>query len=75
MMKRLFVVLIGICFVSIVTLVAFAKSNQTKEEYCTEQRKQCAQKYTVTNSQGIKVVTPEGTKLCWEQYRECMGKN
>jgi hypothetical protein len=73
-MKRLLIILAGIGVIGVVAFVAFAQNSQTKEEYCTAQRKRCVQNYTVTNSHGVVMVTPEGTKLCWGQYRKCMGK-
>ena len=71
-MKRLLMILACICLIGVVTFVAFAQSSPTKEEKCTAQRKSCMQNYTVTNSHGVVMVTPEGTRLCWEQYRKCM---
>ena len=74
MMKHLVMVLAGICFVLIVSYAAFAQKSSTKDDYCTAKRKQCIQQYTRTNSHGVKYVTPEGTKLCWSQYRKCKGQ-
>ena len=39
---------------------------------CEQNKKSCFSQYTFTNSFGVKGVTPEGTRICWEGYRECM---
>ena len=54
--------------------MAFAQDKQSKEEYCTTERKKCTQQYLTKNSFGAEMVTPEGTKICWSQYRKCMGQ-
>lgn len=73
-MKRLVMVIVGICLLSTGSFVAFAQNNPTREEYCTAQRKQCVKRYIRTNIHGVRFVTPEGTKICWAQYRQCMGQ-
>ena len=73
-MKRLVMVIVGICLLSTGSFVAFAQNNPTREEYCTARRKQCIKKYIRTNNFGVKGVTVEGTRICWAEYRQCMGK-
>ena len=63
-----------ISLISNFTFVAFAQDKQSKEEYCTTERKKCTQQYLTKNSFGAEMVTPEGTKICWSQYRKCMGQ-
>lgn len=38
---------------------------------CAAKKKSCMAKYTRTNINGIKFVTPEGVKLCSAAFREC----
>ncbi len=38
---------------------------------CEAKKKSCMAKYTRTNINGVKFVTPEGVKLCNEAYRDC----
>jgi hypothetical protein len=38
---------------------------------CEADKKSCMEKYTRTNINGVKFVTPDGVKLCGIAYREC----
>jgi hypothetical protein len=38
---------------------------------CEDEKKSCLEKYTRTNINGVKFVTPEGVKLCGLAYRDC----
>jgi hypothetical protein len=51
-----------------VILLAQAESCADK---CGAKKKSCMAKYTRTNINGVKFVTPEGVKLCSVAYREC----
>ena len=40
-------------------------------EGCEAAKKRCMAQYTRTNMDGVKLVTPEGAKICWAAYRSC----
>ncbi len=38
---------------------------------CESAKKRCMAQYTVTNSFGVKMVTPDGAKRCWAAFHQC----
>ncbi len=38
---------------------------------CEAAKKSCMARYTVTNNYGVKMVTPDGAKQCWAEFRQC----
>ena len=38
---------------------------------CEVAKKSCMAQYTVTNSHGVRMVTPDGAKRCWAAFHQC----
>lgn len=58
-----------------------AKSNQSFQlaqaassckDKCEQSKEQCFAQYTATDVRGNKYITPDGHKICWSSYHECV---
>jgi hypothetical protein len=55
---------------SVEEVILLAQADSCADK-CDIEKKSCMAKYTRTNINGVKFVTPEGVKLCSVAYREC----
>lgn len=77
------VITLAVCFTVSASANSLLEENQSAEavlllaqadscvDKCKAKKKSCMAKYTRTNINGVKFVTPEGVKLCSVAYREC----
>jgi hypothetical protein len=63
--------LVSVFLFTFAGLTAAAKPSISCLQNCEKQKKSCMDKYSKSDSRGVKSLTPEGQKVCWRSYHGC----